>query len=257
MASVTPIQGIPAMLLRGRRSFLCVADLHLGYELELGQSGFNLPDQTGAMLKALTSIEVGDHLLLLGDIKHSIPAARTIESYRVAGFLESLSERFSSVTIIAGNHDGFLERSVPEGVSFLGSEGIRISDIGFVHGHSWPSEEVMKSKVLVWGHLHPCIKTLDRMGAAIIMKCWLRGQVHPEALTKRFPRTKVAESIVVPSFNHMLMGVPVNEENESKLSPLTRSGFVILNEQRAYTLDGVDLGQISRIALKNRRGKAR
>ena len=257
VASITPIQGIPAMLLRGKRSFLCVADLHLGYELCLSEAGFNLPDQTDAILRALTSIDIGDNLLLLGDVKHSIPAARKIESYKITSFLESLSERFSSIIIVAGNHDGMLERSVPECISFSDSKGISISDIGFAHGHGWPSEDVMNSKILVWGHLHPSIKTLDRMGAAVTIKCWLRGKIHPEAVEKRYPKINVKESIVAPSFNHLLVGAPVNEESESALSPLTRSGFVVLGEQRAYTLDGIDLGVVSRISVKSRRRKTR
>lgn len=255
MASITPIQGVPAMLLRGKQSYLCAADLHLGYELGLIEAGFNLPDQTDAVLKSLTSIDVGDNLLLLGDIKHSIPAARRIESRRIAEFLESLSERFSSITIVAGNHDGMLERSVPESVKFVSSPGVRIADIGFIHGHSWPSEELMSSKVLVWGHIHPCIKTIDRMGAAISMKCWLRGSVHRDALAKRYKRINVAESIVVPSFNHLLIGAPVNEAKGSGLSPLTRCGFVVLSEQRAYTLDGVDLGPVAGMVRKEKRQK--
>ena len=255
MASIIPIQGVPAMLLRGKQSYLCAADLHLGYELGLVEAGFNLPDQTDAILKSLTSIDVGDNLLLLGDIKHSIPAARRIESRRITEFLESLSERFSSITIVAGNHDGMLERLVPDGVRFIGSQGVRIADIGFIHGHSWPSAEIMTSKVLVWGHIHPCIKTVDRMGAAISMKCWLRGPVHREALAKRYERIKVGESIVAPSFNHLLIGAPVNEAKGSGLSPLTRSGFVALGEQRAYTLDGIDLGPVAGMAHKGKRRK--
>lgn len=255
MATVTPIQGMPALLLRGRKSFLCVADLHLGYELALGEAGFNLPDQTDAILRTLTSIEVGDNLLLLGDIKHSISAARKYESYRITGFLTSLSERFSSVTIVAGNHDGMLDRSVPEGISLLSSQGLKISDIGFAHGHSWPSDEVMRSEVLVWGHLHPCIRSLDRMGAAVTTKCWLKGRVHPEAIKKRYSRIDVRESIIMPSFNHLLIGAPVNEQNEGNLSPLTRSGFIVLEEQRSYTLDGVDIGQVSRIMQSGKRRK--
>ena len=157
VASVTPIQGIPALLVRSKQSYLCVADLHLGFEIGLMDAGFNLPDQTDSIARSLSLIDVGDNLLLLGDIKHSIPAARSFESYRITSFLESLSERFSSITVVAGNHDGMIERSLPEAVSFVDSKGIRISDVGFVHGHSWPSEEVMGSKTIVWGHLHPCI----------------------------------------------------------------------------------------------------
>jgi hypothetical protein len=238
------------MKLRAKKSYLCIADLHLGYEFGLRGSGFNIPDQTDTILKAITSIEEGDNLLLLGDIKHSIPSAGGIESYRVSRFLKLLGERFSSVTIVAGNHDGMIERSVPDSVSVIDSSGARISDVGFAHGHGWPSDDVMSARVLVWGHLHPCIRIIDRMGAATSIKCWLKGGVHSEAITERFKNIKVKESVVMPSFNHLLVGSPVNERKESNLSPLTRSGFIKLAEQRAITLEGVDLGPVSILSKK-------
>jgi len=243
------------MKLRAKKSYLCVADLHLGYEMGLRDSGFNIPDQTDTILEAITSIDEGDNLLLLGDIKHSIPPEGGMESYRVSRFLRLLGERFSSVTIVAGNHDGMIERSLPDSVSIIGSSGARISDVGFAHGHSWPSEEVMRARTLVWGHLHPCIRIVDRMGAATSIKCWLKGGVHHEAVSKRFKKLGVEESVVMPSFNHLLVGSPVNEGKDSDLSPLTRSGFILLAEQRAFTLDGIDLGLVSMLSKKP--GKAR
>lgn len=113
----------------------------------------------------------------------------------------------------------------------------------------------MKSQTLVWGHLHPCIRMYDRLGAAVSMKCWLRGPVHRELLGNRYERIGVKESIVMPSFNHLLIGTPVNEGAESDLSPFTRSRFVVLGEQRAYTLDGVDIGMVSDLVSKGGRRK--
>lgn len=250
MVSAIPVQGKPALLIKGRKPVICVADLHIGYEIELRESGFNVPDQTHAMLSALIGMEEGDNLVILGDLKHTIPSTRVGESYRITRLLRALAERFSEITMIAGNHDGAIEKSLPESVRFVSSGGTCISSIGLVHGHSWPSEDVMKARTLVWGHLHPCMRMYDRLGAAVTMKCWLRGPTHPDAISKRYSAIRAMESIVMPSFNHMLTGTPVNEKRNHKLSPLTRSGFVVLEEQRGYTLDGVDLGMISGLSQK-------
>ena len=257
MASAIPVQGKPALLIKGRKPVLCVADLHIGYEIELRESGFNVPDQTNAMLSALIEMEEGDSLVILGDLKHSIPTTRVGESFRVSRLLCALAERFSEVTMIAGNHDGAIERSLPDSVRFVSPGGTCISSIGMVHGHSWPSENAMKAKTLVWGHLHPCVRMYDRLGAAVSMKCWLRGPTHPEAISKRYGTIRTVESIVMPSFNHFLTGTPVNERRDHKLSPLTRSGFVVIEEQRGYTLEGVDLGEVSGLYQKRSKGKVR
>jgi putative SbcD/Mre11-related phosphoesterase len=257
VVSAIPVQGKPALLIKGRKPVLCVADLHIGYEIELRESGFNVPDQTQAMLSALIEMDEGDSLVILGDLKHSIPTTRVGESFRVSRLLRALAERFSEVTMIAGNHDGAIEKSLPDSVRFISHGGARISSIGMVHGHSWPSEDVMKAKTLVWGHLHPCVRMYDRLGAAVSMKCWLRGPTHPETISKRYGAIRTGESIVMPSFNHLLTGTPVNERRDHYLSPLTRSRFVVLEEQRGYTLDGVDLGVVSGLSQKRPKGRAR
>lgn len=257
VAAATPIQGEPALVIGGKQSVLCVADLHIGYEIELRESGFNVPDQTDAMLKAITEIDAGDRLVIMGDLKHSIPAARSSEHSRISRFLRSLADRFSSITLIAGNHDGLIESILPESIQFVGPEGIRVSSFGLVHGHSWPSKDILRSETLVWGHLHPCIRMCDRLGASTSMKCWVRGPVHPEVITKKYGAVGLKESIIMPSFNHMLVGTPVNEGKENRLSPFTRSGLVVLEEQRAYTLDGVGLGTISRLAQRRGKRKAK
>lgn len=250
MVSVTPIQGKPALLIKGKRSVLCIADLHIGYEMELRESGFNVPDQSGAMLAALVGMDEGDQLFILGDLKHSIPITKEGESVRLRRFLRSLAERYSEVTLIAGNHDGAIERFLPENVRFIPSGGTSVHSIGLAHGHSWPSAVVMRARTLVWGHLHPCVRLHDRLGASITMKCWLRGPTHPDTLVRRYEGVQTRESIVMPSFNPLLTGTSVNENIRNRLSPLTRSGFLLLEEQHGYTMDGVDLGEISRLTKK-------
>ena len=247
MTQIEPLQGKPALLVKAKHSYLVIADLHLGYELELRESGFNLPEQTNQILKSILEIERGDNLLMLGDIKHTIPFATKFESIGLFRFMKALSDRFSSITIISGNHDGGLKKVLHDSVNLVSSQGLLLDNLGFVHGHSWPSDAIMQSKTIVWSHIHPSVRLLDRMGAGVTMKCWLRGSAHPDRIRKRYPKARTEESIIIPAFNHLLTGSAVNESSDKTSSPLIRSGFVNLAEQKAYTLEGVELGEIGNL----------
>lgn len=255
VTQITPVRETPSLHIRGRKSILCVSDLHLGYELELRESGFNVPPQIDNILGNLLNIEEGDHLMILGDLKHTIPYTSRREVYDLNHFFNSLEERFSSIGIITGNHDGSLRRSLPRNVELHDSSGVRTGTVGLIHGHRWPSEDVINAEELVWSHLHPSIRITDRMGGSHSIKCWLRGVTHPEKIGNRYAAAKVKRSIVMPSFNPLLVGTPINEKGRKELSPLTRSGFVILDEQHAHTLDGIDLGEISSLTFCNRKNE--
>lgn len=248
MTRVTPVQGQPAILISSRRSVLCIADLHLGYELELREGGFNIPPQIDNVLDGVTGIDEGDHLLVLGDMKHSIAGTRSRERSELSHFFRSLRERFSSVSVVIGNHDGGLERSLPDGVTAIGPTGLRIGTVGLAHGHCWPSEDVMRADTLLWGHLHPSLRMFDRLGGSVNIKCWLRGGTRPEKLGRRYRNPNVRESVVMPAFNHLLTGAPVNIEVKPDLSPFTRSGYISIQEQDAYTLEGVRLGSVQSLS---------
>jgi|YelNatPaOPRAMG01_1025707.scaffolds.fasta_scaffold13771_4 putative SbcD/Mre11-related phosphoesterase len=247
MVKLQPLQGIPALLLGMKEKTICIADLHLGYELELRQNGFNIPDQTPRIAKSIVDIEEGDRLLILGDVKHTIPYTTVFESVRLSRFFKLLSERYASVTIVMGNHDGGIRKSIPDEVEVVSSGGLVISSIGLSHGHSWPSREVMKSRILVSGHIHPSLSLRDRLGSRNSIKCWLRGAVHKKPLKKRYSEVNVSETIIMPAYNPLLTGSAVNEGNHCGLSPLLRSKAIVLGEQKAYTLDGTYLGHVSQL----------
>jgi len=253
LTRVTPIPGQPAILISSRKSTLCVADLHIGYELELREGGFNIPPQIDNILQDITGIDEGDHLLILGDLKHTVTGARRRERFELAHFFRSLRERFSSISVVMGNHDGGLDRDLPDGIVAIRPTGVRIGTIGLAHGHCWPSEDVVKAKTLLWGHLHPSLRMTDRLGGSVNIKCWLRGGTSPEKLGRRYKCIDVRESIVIPAFNRLLVGSPVNENAKPDLSPLTRSGYIDISEQEAYTLEGVRLGTVQSLVRGGKR----
>lgn len=250
VSRVRPVQGVPALLLSLKEKTVCIADLHLGYELELKDSGYNIPDQTARIAESIVRIEEGDRLIILGDVKHTIPYATRFESIRLSRFFESLWERYSAITVITGNHDGALRKSLPKEVDIVPARGLSVASIGLSHGHSWPSEEVMRSRTLVIGHIHPSIRLRDRLGSKNSIKCWLRGTIHKRPLRKRYSDIGVSEIVIMPAYNPLLTGTAVNEDTGYELSPLLRSRAISIEEQKAYTLDGVCLGRVSDLFVR-------
>ena len=112
------------------------------------------------------------------------------------------------IHIAAGNHDPLLRPYIGEVVTIHKPTGFRLGDTGFVHGHAWPSEEVMAAKVLLMGHNHPAVVFVDAFGARHVQPCWVRVPFR-----KKHPRygSLPREAVVVPAFNELCGGVPVND----------------------------------------------
>ena len=60
-----------------------------------------------------------------------------------------------------------------------------------------------------------------------------------------FEKTEI-EVIVVPSFNDLLGGYPINRKFEM-ISPIFKSGIVDLGESEIYLLDGTYLGKLKEL----------
>ena len=58
--------------------------------------------------------------------------------------------------------------------------------------------------------------------------------------------------IVIPAFNRMLGGSPVNVEKEDLLGPLLNSKLTDIDNAQIYLLDGVNLGKRSDLMIKGR-----
>ncbi len=241
---IEPIADIPALLMKGRESWVAVADLHIGIEVQLRHAGFNIPSQTPKMLDAMQALaSQGDRLLILGDLKHRIPSLSYKENKEIGPFLDKLGESFKRIVMVAGNHDGGLSAILPSGVEAVPGRGTRIDDVGAFHGHVWPSETVMEAKSVVMGHTHPSVMLTDSLGTKSNEKCWVRvGFVESKALERY--RTCPKEVIIVPAFNPLLTGTPVNSSRGSMIGPLFRNGFLEIDKMRIYLLDGTNLGHL-------------
>lgn len=241
MALVEPIQGEPAATADvGDGTALVIADYHAGIERTFRRDGIEVGSRAGDRrdhLLSLISETDPDRVVFLGDLGTHIgePDGSELEE-----LMELEHHLTVPVTLVPGNHDGrlgdVLEFEVTDG------SGVRLGDVGFAHGHSWPGPEPLEADVLAVGHEHPCVRLEDEVGGSRIERVWLRGDLAVEPF-ERHAGTSVdgpTELIVFPAFNSLAGGTWVNVEGQEFLSPFLPEGAP---EAEAYLLDGTRLGR--------------
>lgn len=262
----------PAMLLENGERVLVASDFHLGLEYELAKMGINIPYQTERILGELLSL-IKEHnperLLLIGDIKHGVPITSFQESREIQRFFSALLDKVKAIDVIRGNHDGNLQQLVPEGVVIHPSRGLILGDnykVAAFHGHAWPSPKLMGSDLMILGHNHPTILLRTPLGIRTSQRVWVKGGCSGASLARAFleraglspgddpinafgSRFKVdvkdPEVILMPAFNDLLGGLPINSEPpENLLGPLLRSGAINIDDFEVYLLDGTYLGKV-------------
>lgn len=187
-----PIWGSPALEIKvhGER-WIIIADLHLGFELDLAKEGVYIPDRTEHLAEKLLSLGEADGLFIAGDLKHSIGLSA---GFRVKRFLKRISEAFPKVVLTVGNHDGGII-SLVEGCSVCevkGPRGAPLDETWIFHGHAIPSPEASNFEFGVMGHVHPSIP-IRGMGRIPV---WLLAETKCDFLPPSL--------IVAPAFNDML-----------------------------------------------------
>ncbi len=224
-----------------------IADLHIGIETHLMSKGLNLESRTDEMFNCiLENFGSCNRLVVLGDVKDTVPGSSKQEYKEIPIFFERLLGIFENIDIVRGNHDTNIEKFLPKRVVVRPSSGIIIGDVGYIHGHVWPSEDVMNCETLVMGHEHPVVMFEDGIGKRSTEQCWIRGSfVSGRKKFLRRPRSFV----IVPSFNRMLGGSPVNINGGKFLGPLVNSEFLDLDNAHVHLLDGIDLGRMSDLIL--------
>ncbi len=279
MTSLKPIGSEPALLLRRRdERVVVVGDLHIGWEVTLAQQGIHIPSQTGKMLQRLKAIlekERPSRLIMLGDVKHSVTGAELEEWRDVPEFFEDLLELVPIIQVVVGNHDGNLEPLTPSKVELLASSGVALwGRFGLLHGHAWPSPEILGCETLILGHLHPAVTLRDALGYRLTKPAWVMASCDPKkllrgtlkaagvpikgdlekALAERFHlKLAATRCVFVPPFNDFLGGRPVNSKKiedthaGERLGPVLRSGAVDMDEAEVHLLDGTYLGRVKQL----------
>ncbi len=231
---------------------LIIADLHFGIEHSLELAGARLPSQTNQIteriLKLCSKLDISQ-LILLGDIKHTVPATSRQEWRELPKVFSKLLTAVETIDIIPGNHDGNLRRLIPqefEGVHFHSASGTVLHGLGLFHGHTWPSAEVLTAKQVLMAHNHPNVLFIDKLGGRASYSCWLRCRLDKELAQQRYPKVvdDDPEIIVMPAFNDIGSGTPVNTMKPEFLGPMLKNHYLDLDSAHVYLLDGTDLGAL-------------
>ncbi|MFO7677766.1 MAG: metallophosphoesterase [Thermoplasmatota archaeon] len=242
-ASIQPIPSEPALFIKEKK-ILVLADLHIGIERELYQSGLHVCSQTFFMMNRVLHLikrYIPEKIILLGDVKHNIPSSTIQERGDVKRFVESILN-IGEIHIIPGNHDGGIQKIVPSEIIIHPSDGCVIDEIAFVHGHRWPKEEIMQCNTVIIAHNHPRILLTDRLGYRSYESCWLRGK-GDSSLSQRYHSLLKTTIIVMPAFNPLCGGIAIN--TDSMIGPFQK--IIDINKTSVYLLDGSYLGKVKDI----------
>ena len=254
MATVEPLPGDPAAVADvGSERLLVVADVHCGIEAALRyERGVELESNAGVRRERLLSLldrSRADRLVVLGDLGHRIGDPKGDERDELATLVAAVTDRVP-LTLVRGNHDGGVAEAFGERIDVTPGDGTRIGDVGFVHGHTWPSEAVLSAGTICIGHEHPAVKLTDSVGGSRVEQAWLRGSLDRDVFAEGLGVDPAdldwhdPELVVFPAFNDRSGGTWVNVEGQDFLAPFLPDGLV---DGEAYLLDGTRLGDYRRV----------
>lgn len=213
----------PAVIIENRERILIIADLHFGIEANLAARGIHFRSRSRARLDRALSLIRGhdpDRLVLLGDIKHSIPSVTWQEFREMPEILDSF-RRLVPLEIFPGNHDAGIGRFVKDGELWQKEGGV-IDGVGYFHGHTYPAQS-LAGHLLVVGHHHPLLSLRDEVGCALQAPAYLRAEADAVKLglsvANECPAT--VRVLFVPSFNE-IAGYDISRIVNDPFSPVSR-----------------------------------
>jgi hypothetical protein len=221
-------------------SLLAITDLHLGIEFELRKKGINVSLQSEKFLKILEEAKKetnAKRIVILGDVKHKVPAASAKEVEYVRDFFENLSKIFEEIFICKGNHDDMLEEILQD-YKVYGARGFRIKDYGFFHGHAWPFSKLWNCKTWIIGHLQAAVE-IRKGNFRKIEKVVIKAKPKVE-------KGKLREIIILPPFSDLVGSLLLNKELPSDF---LFEKVIDINNSEVYLLDGSYLGKLSDLSI--------
>jgi metallophosphoesterase superfamily enzyme len=240
---IVPLQ--PALVLEDTQRYLIVTDLHIGFETSLISNDIHVEPKelvydVQNSLDMLIQSEKPGALVLLGDVKAGIDFISKIEWDAIPMFFE-IGKKIKTI-VVPGNHDGNLQRLVPDGITLTSSSGMVIGDTLLTHGHVMPSENLSHVNKIIMGHVHPVYfqegSVLDGQRVWISIKAQ-KSQVFPSS-------TGTIEITIIPSFNKYFYATKRKHYKRS-ISPIIES-MKNLESAKIVTLDGSIIGNESMIS---------
>jgi len=239
--SVEPLPDRPLALVDTvEERVLALADYHAGLEAALraeeGVGAASRADERRETVVDAVEETAPDRLVVVGDFMHSIGGPGGAERGEIEVLLEAVDV---PVTVVRGNHDGAIDDWL-QGATVTDARGVRLGEVGFAHGHTWPAPELLRAEVVCVGHEHPCVRLVDDVGGRRVERVWLRGRLSLDPFREAgYDLPDAAPELVVfPAFNDLSGGTWVNEERDF-LCPFFPAA---LGDAEAYLLDGTRLG---------------
>ena len=230
-------------------STLLISDLHLGLEKEMAKKGFRLPAYSVKMVERVKDIaeKYGtNRLAVLGDVKHTVGKVEDIDWGVIPWFFDTMLDLFQAVEVVPGNHDGNIRTVLPQRVTLHTSQGMVLGTgsgrVGVAHGHAWPSEEAIATRNLVIGHSHFTYEMRDSLGSRTREAVWVRAEYDVAELMEGAgyqsrPKGK-GKLTVMPPFNRLVGGQPINRSKSFQFGPVLSSRSVSLDDADIFLTDG-------------------
>ncbi|MFX1481824.1 MAG: metallophosphoesterase [Promethearchaeota archaeon] len=246
---------------------LLISDLHLGFEEEIIQErGVEFPPQHPVIFQRIENLVRKyrvSHLYIIGDVKHTILADSQYNWDFIPGFMETL-RGVVDTSIIPGNHDGDLEALLPRSITLTEVQGIVLGpkeeSVGLLHGHAWPSEEVLRTKLMVVGHNHPTIRryrdaSVPEMGRpsrrrfGTIIPVVVKSKLNKNCVRRNLgiledPDDIECTVVTLPSFNELFTGVSINSSTSKFQGPFFENKCTDLLKSEVYSIQGLFLGTV-------------
>ncbi len=230
-------------------STLLISDLHLGLEKEMAKKGFRLPAYSVRMVDRVRNIAEkygARRLAVLGDVKHTVGKVEDIDWGVVPWFFDTMLDLFESVEVVPGNHDGSLRTVLPRRILLHPSEGAVLGKgrgrIGVAHGHAWPSEEAIATRNLVIGHSHFTYEMRDSLGSRTREAVWVTAEYDIAELMEGAGYSSKARGkgklTVMPPFNRLVGGQPINRSRSFQFGPVLSSRSVSHEDADIFLTDG-------------------
>ncbi len=243
MVETRIVKNKPALVIDGKKKFLVITDLHIGFESSLAINKIfvgkkTLVNEAIQEVNGIIKKEKPDSLILLGDIKSSIKSITQSEWHDLPIFFDEIKQH-ADVILVPGNHDTNISRLTPNDISLVSPTGIVVENILLTHGHTMPSEKFSHIDKIVMGHVHPVFFEEDSILNG--QRVWISLRTKKENI---FPSQRgIIEITVIPSFNRYFYATHKNKYRKS-ISPIIQRVKQHC-EARIVTLDGNIIGNES------------
>ena len=238
------IEDGPALIVENKKRLLVVADLHLGIESDLALHGWHFASRSKERLnRVIACIQATspDLLVLLGDVKHSIPRTTRQEYREIPDILAALREEVP-IRVLPGNHDIGITRFLQKD-ELMPKDGAVIDGVAYMHGHTIPNPD-LSGHLIISGHHHPMVSLHDEVGCSLRAPAYLLADLDQTEMfeAKNDLAGKKTRVLFMPAFNECA-GFDILRIIRHPFSPLSRS--IRREGAEVFLADGTYVGLVS------------